>query len=89
MVDETAGGPNVTICWELGGGLGHIVKGALLGRYLLERDCTVSFAVRELGAAHQLLPEDYYCVVQAPVVGAQLKDWPPPADYGEMLLHVG
>lgn len=81
--------PNIVICWELGGGLGHLVKGAMLARLLLERDCTVSFAVRDLASAHPLLPEENYCLVQAPYFDGQLRDWAPPADYAELLLHAG
>lgn len=81
--------PNIVICWELGGGLGHLVKGAMLARRLLERSCTVSFAVRDLASAHPLLPEDHYCLVQAPYFDGQLHDWAPPADYAELLLHAG
>jgi len=81
--------PSIVMCWELGGGLGHLIKGALLARLLLERGCSVSFAVRELASAHKLLPEDNYCLVQAPVCDNKLQDWPPPADYAELLLYAG
>lgn len=87
--ESSTSAPSVVMCWELGGGLGHTVKAALLARELLERGCEVSFAVRELASAHKLLPEDSYCLVQAPVVATILQDWPPPADYAELLLHAG
>ena len=81
--------PHVVLCWELGGGLGHLIKGAMLARRLLERDCAVSFAVRDLTGAHPLLPEDHYCLVQAPYFDGSLRGWGPPADYAELLLHAG
>lgn len=81
--------PSIVICWELGGGLGHLVKGAMLASRLLERGCEVSFAVRDLTSAHSLLPEDNYCLVQAPYFDGSLRDWGPPADYAELLLHAG
>lgn len=87
---ETAMRPSsILVCWELGGGLGHLAKCALLASKLLARGCEVSFAVRDLASAHRLLPETHYCLVQAPVSSVTLQGWPPPADYAEILLHSG
>ena len=78
----------ILIAWELGGGWGHLAKALLLAERLREGGSEVVFVVRDLRAAHRLLPPDYL-VFQAPLALTLLKDAPPPADYAELLLHAG
>lgn len=77
----------VFFAWELGGGLGHLSKAALLAGALQDAGCQVACAVKDVASADALLADDV-ALLQAPLA-APLRGWPEPADHAEVLLHAG
>lgn len=77
----------VLFAWELGGGLGHLTKAALLADALRDAGCDVACAVKDVASGDSLLADDI-ALFQAPLAPA-LRGWPEPADHAEVLLHAG
>lgn len=75
------------MCWELGGGLGHLTKGRLLAQALTAQGCQVAFVVKDVASGDAVLPDEWplFQTPQAPT----LRGWPDPADHAELLLHAG
>lgn len=46
---------HVVICWEMGGGLGHLIPLSLLGEELIAQGCRVSFIVNDIAHAPRYL----------------------------------
>jgi UDP:flavonoid glycosyltransferase YjiC (YdhE family) len=79
----------VLFAWELGGGLGHLGRMLPLAHALAARGHRVVFALRELARAALLLCEQPYLILQAPIWQGQLRSFPQPASYAEILLRQG
>lgn len=80
----------ILLTWELGGHLGHVTPLRVLARALRQRGHYVIFALRDVRGSAQLLQQDEFPVVQAPVIKVRAANLPPePASYPEMLLHCG
>jgi hypothetical protein len=80
---------SVVFCWELGGGLGHISKAAILAERLLDQGCQISFMLRDAASIDDLLPREAYRVLQAPVSWGVPAGWPAAADHAELLISAG
>lgn len=78
----------VLICWELGGGSGHLETPGEIARHLLDMGHRVVFATRNLGATRRFSATTHLELVQSPMM------WPPvthaPAiSLADMLLKFG
>jgi UDP:flavonoid glycosyltransferase YjiC (YdhE family) len=68
---ETVGGRrdvNVIVAWELGAGLGHVGRHLELAQLLRSRGVEVTFVVKDLQLANNLLGRAGFTCVQAPTV---------------------
>lgn len=78
----------IAICWELGGGLGHVANIWPLANALRQRGHTVDFIVADLARAGPILGQLGESILQAPVWhGANGSA--PQASYAEILVHGG
>ena len=78
------------ITWELGGGLGHLVPIGSLAKGLLERDCEVTAAVRDLVSVGTILTDPQIRLLQAPHrIEPFRRTFDPPLSYAHMLHNVG
>lgn len=77
------------VCWELGGGLGHVRRVATLMHELRRRGHELFFASKDVVSAHDVLGDESVPVVPAPISFRGARDLPPAASYPEVLLRVG
>jgi UDP:flavonoid glycosyltransferase YjiC (YdhE family) len=80
----------ILLAWELGGNLGHVTSLLALARGLRQRGHQVSFAVKDVKGCAQVLQQNRFAYVQAPMPSTQPSKVPrDPASYPEILLHYG
>ena len=81
---------HIHLCWELGGGFGHVVRLKVLAQALLGRGHQVSLSLRDLMRPHALLAELDVPMFQAPVWLHQAVGLPPAqANLAETLFNCG
>lgn len=76
-------------CWELGGGLGHLMQMLPLARGLARRGHTVYVAMRHLDRAWHVFGRTGILILQAPYKTSGSARYPRPRNYAEMLANVG
>ncbi|MEQ8663143.1 MAG: glycosyltransferase, partial [Gammaproteobacteria bacterium] len=74
--------------WEFGSGLGHLHMQRSLAAALAGRGHRVSFVLRDLSRAHDVLGTDA-AIYQAPVWGAPPAPPQPPREFAELLARLG
>ncbi len=80
---------HVLICWELGGGLGHLTPIAAVARRFLERGWRVSLVLADLSQAHPFLGHLPVATFQAPVWLPRLRTEQEPVCFSDILQHRG
>jgi hypothetical protein len=76
-------------CWELGGGLGHLMQMLPLAEDLAGRGYRVFVALRELDRAGALYGSAGVSFLQAPIWLSGAAQFPRPATYPQMLANCG
>jgi hypothetical protein len=83
----------VLMAWELGGGMGHVVPLAQIGRALVARGHELHLVLRDLSGARQALGDLHghprVVLWQAPLWLPKLPGAPVPLSYAELLFHAG
>ena len=80
----------ILLAWELGGGLGHIAKLALIGQELARRGHQVTAAVRDLVHADQVFQGTGIAYFQAPTKVSPCETrFNPPATFAHILHNCG
>lgn len=79
----------ILFAWELGANLGHLTRDLPLARACRDAGLEVIFAVPNLRAAADLLRDEEFTMVQAPLLRSPIKRVSPPVNYADMLLHEG
>lgn len=79
----------IVFCWELGGGYGHYGQIIPLARSLRDAGHEIFLIFKDLSRAHQVLANEKFTVLQAPVWLPSPVGLPTPANYADILLHSG
>jgi UDP:flavonoid glycosyltransferase YjiC (YdhE family) len=78
----------IAYAWEFGAGLGHIGAFLPMARALRQRGHEVQWIVTHVGATAQLLADEGYTWLQAPLM-PEVKREGPPLTYADILLRFG
>jgi hypothetical protein len=78
--------PTVLVCWEMGGGLGHLGPLGILIRRLIALGCRPVGVFRELGHVHHLIPT---CEILAAPTGNARQAVAPTFVYSQLLYNCG
>ncbi|TXD63279.1 UDP-glucuronosyltransferase [Ralstonia sp. TCR112] len=79
----------VLFVWELGANLGHLARDLPVAQRLRELGCKVTFAVRDLRIAQQVLASRNFQFFQAPRLSTSSDRGRPPVNYSGVLLASG
>jgi UDP:flavonoid glycosyltransferase YjiC (YdhE family) len=77
------------MCWELGGGMGHLDRMLAVARVLRERGHEVGFALRDLARAHDRIAAQGFEMMQSPVWLPSLARPPGLGSYTAVLAAAG
>jgi UDP:flavonoid glycosyltransferase YjiC (YdhE family) len=83
------GNATVTFCWELGGGLGHLMQMLPLASDLSRRGHRVFVVTRDLDAAAPVFRKAGVRFLQAPVSNPCQRRFPRPVNYAQLLANNG
>lgn len=79
----------ILIAWEMGANFGHVARQLPVAARLRDAGHEVLFAVRDLGAASEVLRPAAFAFVQGPCHTGMVRVARPPANYSEILLAEG
>jgi UDP:flavonoid glycosyltransferase YjiC (YdhE family) len=79
----------VLIAWELGAGLGHVMRVAALARRCVEQGARVAVALGDLADAHLAAWPEGVRILQAPKLSRPLKGFAGQANYAELIYSCG
>lgn len=80
---------NITFCWELGGGYGHIAGFKPLAEKLIAKGYRVSALLRDTSSAHQFFKEMPVRYVNAPIWGQKKRYAAPTISYADIIKRCG
>ncbi len=80
---------NITFCWELGGGYGHLASFKSLAQVLLARNHNVSALLRDTGNAHKFLNGMSVSYFSAPKWRPKRKYTAPTISYADIIARCG
>jgi UDP:flavonoid glycosyltransferase YjiC (YdhE family) len=79
----------ILLAWELGGGLGHLMKLRPLADVLSQRGHRVVAVVRDLSSARRLLPSPEVVILQAPIKHQRTPEIEPTCTFAQILHNCG
>ena len=79
----------ILIAWELGEAYGHISALLPLARRLRERRHEILFSVKDTGTASQILKDEGFAFIQAPLVAVARKRRQQPLSFADILAQAG
>jgi len=80
---------NITFCWELGGGYGHLAGFKSLAQLLLSKNHNVSASLRNADSAHNFFAEMSVNYFPAPKWQSQIKHTAPTISYADIIARHG
>ena len=79
----------VLIAWELGGGLGHVMRAAAFAREFVRQGARVVVALSDLAGSTLAKWPEGVIILQSPMRSRELKGFNNQASYGEILFSCG